>query len=61
MIWVTDVKNDQKVAINPKYIVAIFVATDGDIVGNTFISLINGGIAVKETDTEVVGMIGGDV
>ena len=61
MIWVTDIKNGQKVAVNPKYIVAVFVASEGDITGKTFISLINGGVAVEESDLDVVGMISGGV
>lgn len=59
MIWLTDVKTEQKIAINPEYVIAVFIATEGDAAGNTFVSLINGNVIVKESDLEVVGMISG--
>jgi uncharacterized protein YlzI (FlbEa/FlbD family) len=59
MIWVTDAKTENKIAINPKYVVAVFVATEGEAVGQTFIGLINGNIIVKESELEVVALLGG--
>ena len=57
MIWVTDCQTKKKVALNPEYIVAVFVATDGENIGKTAINLINGQIIVEESDYDVVGMI----
>jgi len=57
MIWVTDIVTGNKVALNPEYVVAVFIAPDGENQGKTAINLINGQIIVKETDIEVVGMI----
>ena len=57
MIWVTDVMGG-KVAINKEYVVAVFTLQNGDHIGKTGISLINGQIIVEETDFEVVGLLG---
>jgi hypothetical protein len=59
MIWLTDVKTQSKIAINPKYIIAVFVATEGEVEGKTFVSMINGNVVVEESDLDVVGMIEG--
>ena len=61
MIWLTDSKTEQKIAINPEYIIAVFTATEGEMEGKTFVSLINGNVVVEETDLEVVNAIGGNV
>ena len=61
MIWLTDVKTQKKLAINPKYIIAVFVATEGEAEGKTFVSLINGNVVVEESDLEVVNLINGGV
>jgi hypothetical protein len=57
MIWLTDVKTQQKIAINPEYIIAVFVATEGEVEGKTFVSMINGSVIVEEDALDVVGMI----
>ena len=59
LVWLTDVKTQQKVALNPKYIVAVFTATEGEAEGKTVVGLINGNIIVEESDLDVVGMITG--
>ena len=59
MIWLTDIKTEQKIAINPKHVVAVFVASEGEMVGQTFVGLVNGNVVVKETDLEVVTALNG--
>lgn len=59
MLWLTDGSNGNKVSINPEYVVAVFTLTEGDSVGKTGISLINGTLVVKESDIEVVGLLNG--
>ena len=61
MIWLTDSKTEQKIAINPEYIIAVFTATEGEMEGKTFVSLINGNVVVEETDLEVVSQISGGI
>ena len=58
LVWFTDKVSTKKVAINPKYVVAVFVAAEGEMEGTTIISLINGTIPVAESDLEVVTAIG---
>jgi hypothetical protein len=57
MIWVTDLVTGNKVAINPDYVVAVFIAAEGPSEGNTIINLTTGQLAVKESDVEVVSAI----
>ena len=57
MIWVTDALTGNKVALNPDYIIAVFIAPDGEHKGSTAINLINGQIIVQETDLEIVASL----
>ena len=59
LVWFTDKVSTKKVAINPKYVVAVFVAAEGEMEGTTIISLINGTIPVAESDLEVVTAVNG--
>ena len=36
MIWLTDAKNEQKVAVNPKYVIAVFTGTEGEVEGKDY-------------------------
>jgi hypothetical protein len=44
LVYFTDATNQQKVAINPKYVVVVFVLPDGDMKGKTVVGLTNGNI-----------------
>ena len=57
MIWITEIGSSNKIAVNPRHIVAVFTISDGEQKGKTAINLINGNIIVEETDFEVVGMM----
>ena len=59
LIWLTEPGTAAKVAINPEYVVAVFVGKDEPVLGKTVISLINGNIVVEEDDLTVVNMING--
>ena len=59
LVWLSDAVNGGKVAINPDYVVAVFVAKEGQVEGKTIVSLINGTIPVDETDLEVVTLVNG--
>lgn len=58
-IWVTDVKTQAKIAINPDHVVAVFTATEGEVEGKTVIGLVNGNVVVEEKDIDVISYIGG--
>ena len=59
LVWFTDKVSTKKVAVNPKYVVAVFVAAEGEMEGTTIISLINGTIPVAESDLDVVTAVNG--
>ena len=61
LVYFTDATNQQEVAINPKYVVVVFVLPDGDMQGKTVIGLTNGNIVVEESQTDVVGIIQGQM
>ena len=61
LVYFTDATNQQKVAINPKYVVAVFVLPEGDMKGKTVVGLSNGNIVVEESQTDVVGIIQGQM
>ena len=59
LVWFTDGMTERKVAINPKYVVAVFTSTEGEAKDLTVISLVNGAIPVKEDELHVVTVING--
>ena len=61
LVYFTDATNQQKVAINPKYAVVVFVLPDGDMQGKTVIGLTNGNIVVEESQIDVVGVLQGQI
>ena len=58
LVWLTDASNGSKVAVNPKYVVAVFTPIEGPAEGKTVISLINGTIPVEENEIDVVARFG---
>lgn len=56
-IWLTDVQNGGRVAVNTKNVSVVFTAPEGDIKGKTIVSMTNGTLAVEEDDLTVVTMI----
>lgn len=60
MIWLTDIKTNQRISINSKYVVAVFLATEGEFQGKTFVGLTNGNIVVIEEVDYVVQLIESD-
>ena len=61
LVYFTDATNQQKVAVNPKYVVVVFVLPDGDMEGKTVIGLTNGNIVVEESQIDVVGVLQGQM
>lgn len=60
MMWLTDAVTKNKIAVNPKYVVAVFLAPEDapeGAGGKTVISLTNGTVIVEENDMTVVSMI----
>lgn len=59
IVWLTEKNNNAKIAVNPEHVVAVFVASEGEMQGTTIVSLVNGTIPVAETDLEVVTLVNG--
>lgn len=57
--YVTDATNGIKVAINPEYVIAVFIAPDGPMIGKTCINLNGGTIIVEEIDIDLVNLFNG--
>jgi|APCry1669193128_1035447.scaffolds.fasta_scaffold91541_3 hypothetical protein len=54
-------KSNEAFAINPEHVVAVFTATEGDMVGKTFILFAGGNVAVNESYNDVVGALNGEL
>lgn len=57
MLTFTESISGSSIAINPKQVVAVFTATEGDQKGKTIIGVTNGNIAVAEDYLETVGRL----
>ena len=58
MIWVTDATNGNKVALAKRHVIAIFTIPEGEQQGQTAITMTNGSIVVKESDVDLVPLMG---
>lgn len=54
-----EIQSDNTVFINPKSVVAVFVAHEGEFQGKTVINMTNGNLITPTDQLEVVGMING--
>jgi hypothetical protein len=61
LIYFTDDVTKNKFAINPKYVVGVFIASDEKNNGKTVISMMNGSFLIEESQLEAVGMIQGQL
>ena len=59
LVYFTDAVSKEKIAINPKYVVVVFVARDGEMQGKTIIGVTTGNIVVDESQLDVVGTLQG--
>lgn len=57
LISLTDAVSKKSVFVNPKLTVALFEVAEGEHLGKTAISMMNGGLIVNESLVEVVGML----
>ena len=57
MFYVTDAVTNNRVAINPAHVVAVFKIPEGEQAGKTGINLVNGSIVCSEEDYEIVSLI----
>jgi hypothetical protein len=57
MLHFTEAISKSSIAINPKHVVAVFTATEGEQKGKTVVSIVNGNIAIDEDYLETVGRL----
>ena len=61
LVYFTDAISQNKFAVNPEYVVGVFIASDEKNNGKTVISMINGSFLIEESQLEAVGMIQGQL
>jgi uncharacterized protein YlzI (FlbEa/FlbD family) len=61
LLTFTDANNGQTFALNPKFIVGVFVGVEDNVKDKTLIALSTGTVVVKESYLEVVGLIQGEL
>ena len=59
MLLFTDAMSNSSIAVNPKQVIAVFTAGEGEHAGKTVISVTNGNLLVSESQVEVVGQLQG--
>jgi len=57
LLYFTDASTKLPVAINPQHVACVFTTKDADDEVVTIINLVNGNVAVSESQTEVIGRI----
>jgi predicted metal-dependent peptidase len=61
LVYFTDAITKEKIAVNPKYVVVVFVLPDGEMQGKTVIGLPSGNVVVDESQIDVVGVLQGQI
>lgn len=60
LIYFTEAKSNKRIAVSPNHVMCVFEVDDGgEFHGHTYIVLETGGVAVTETQLDVVGLING--
>ena len=61
LVYFTDAVTKNKLAINPAYVVGVFIANDEEHKGKTVLSLLNGSFLIDESQIDVVGVLQGQI
>jgi hypothetical protein len=61
LVYFTDAVTQNKFAVNPEYVVGVFIASDEEHKGKTVLSLLNGSFLVDESQIDVVGVLQGQL
>ena len=61
LVYFTDAVTKNKFAVNPDYVVGVFIASDEEHKGKTVLNLLNGSFLVDETQLEAVGQLQGSL
>jgi len=60
LLYFKDAINGNSVAINPKYVTAVFVVDEGEHKGKTVINMTSGTLLTNDSQLDVVGRINGE-
>ena len=61
LVYFTDAVTKNKIAINPSYVVGVFIANDEEHKGKTVLSLLNGSFLITESQLDAVGQLQGEL
>jgi hypothetical protein len=61
LVYFTDSVTKNKIAINPTYVVGVFIANAEEHKGKTVLSLLNGSFLIDESQIDVVGILQGQI
>ena len=57
LTYFTDAVTKNKFAVNPDYVVGVFIANDEENKGKTVLNLLNGSFLIDESQLEAVGQL----
>ena len=61
LVYFTDAVSKLQIAINPTYVVAVYILPEGEMKGKTVIGLTNGNVVVEDDQINVVGVLQGQL
>jgi hypothetical protein len=61
LVYFTDAVTQNKFAVNPEYVVGVFVANDEEHKGKTVLNLLNGSFLIEESQLDAVGQLQGEL
>ena len=61
LVYFTDAVSKLQIAINPAYVVAVYILPEGEMKGKTVIGLTNGNVVVEDDQINVVGVLQGQL
>jgi hypothetical protein len=61
LVYFTDAVTENKFAVNPEYVVGVFIANDEEHKGKTVLNLLNGSFLIKESQLDAVGQLQGEL
>jgi hypothetical protein len=61
LVYFTDAVTENKFAVNPEYVVGVFIANDEEHKGKTVLNLLNGSFLIKESQLDAIGQLQGEL
>jgi len=61
LVYFTDAISQNKFAVNPEYVVGVFIAADEEHKGKTVLNVLNGSFLIEESQIDAVGVLQGQL